>query len=197
MSIKSEIEEEEELGVCNPEPCLNQIIPISMVRNETVHSHHSSVELSHPSINNFIHCDNSIQKILDIQLEIENVDDLNEFCNNVIHKKFREAIKNNIILPWESDKKNFDFKVYGNRDINDIKTKIFDTINNPDPKIRKFIDSTIDTLMITNMKLMDRSFISLHEQTFHKIVFTSKLYKRFIRSNYHKISITLVSIDYV
>jgi len=52
-------------------------------------------------------------------------------------------------------------------------------------------------LMLTEMKVMDRSFVSLYKQTFHRIVFTSKLYKRFIRSNYHKIKITLLSIDYV
>lgn len=178
-------------------PC--EMTPPPM-RNQSIHSHHSS-ELSHPSINNFINHtgDENLSRILDIKLETDEDDiaDLNAFCYNVIQRKFKEAIKINTVLPSESDKKSFSLKVYQQTDPSEIKKKIVDTINSADPRIHKFIDSTINSLLLSEMKMMDRSFVSLHDRTFHKIVFTSKLKKKRFSTNYYKIHIDLLSINYL
>lgn len=176
--------------------------PPTPIRNEpvSIYSHHSD-ELSHPSINNFInhYNDEILTRILDIKLESDKDDvaDLDTFCNRVIQKKFKEAIKVNTVLPSSSDKKEFKLKVFQQTDPADIKKRIVDTISNPDIKIKKFIDSTIDSLLLSEMKKMERSTVSLHEKVFHKIVFKSKLCKRYFSTNYYNIEINLLSIKYL
>lgn len=174
--------------------------PPTPIRRELEHSHHSEDD-THSSINHLINRNNNehLGRILDIKLESDSSDmeDLNAFCYNIIQKKFKEAVRVNIALPSESDKKKFKLKVYKNTDCNSIKESIVNTINNPDPKIHMFINSTINIVMLSEMKEMERMFVSVFNNTFHKIVFKSKLKSKLWGSNYYEIEIDLLSINFV
>lgn len=167
-------------------------------RDDSECSQHS---ISNRSINNFINFNNDeqISKILDIKLDTDktDMDDLNAFCYNMIQKKFKEAIRVNSVVPAESDKKEFKLKIFQNTNATDIKKKIVDTIRSRDSNIQKFIDTTIDTLLLGEMRMMERSYVSLQNSTFHKIIFSSKLHKPFFSTNYYSIKINLLSVVYL
>lgn len=176
----------------NSEPILNNNDNPITPPNNSIHSSN----LNHPSLND----DNEqINKILDIKLKNDTKDfeDLNTFCYNIIQQKFKEGIRLNSVLPSESDKKTFKLKIYQQTNPLEIKENIISTINNPDPKIIGFIHSTIDLILLDQMKIMERSFVSLHNKTFTKIFFNSTFKQKIFSSNYYSIDINLLSINFL
>lgn len=179
-----------------PLPNSNSLTPPSTpIRDISIHSHHSS-NLQHPSI----HKENyeQLTKILDIKIQAEqDFEDLNAFCYNIIQEKFKEGIKVNTVLPSASDKKTFKLKIYKRNDHTEIKNNIINTVNYPDPKLTDFLNSTIDLVLLDQMKTMERSFVSIQDKTFTKIFFQSEFKKKYLSSDYYLININLLSINFL
>lgn len=144
-----------------------------------------------------------LEKILNINLKLDDKEeftDLNAFCYSIIKKKFQESVKQNYVLPCQSDKKHLNLKIFQHSNSSDIKTKIISTINssnNPDPKISEFIDKSIDLLLLDQMTTLERSIVSLHNKTFHQIQLSSTLKTKFFSSNYFQLNIQLLSINFL
>ena len=162
---------------------------------------HSS-ELSHSSINHIIHYEDEstqkIKKILNTNISLpENQDDLSKYCTSIIEAKFKESIKNNTIVPSENDNKHFKLKIPINSDTKSIKQHVLTTINSNDPKIQQFINDSIELVLLKEMKDLDRSITSIHENIFSKITFTSHLKTKFIRPNIYYLDIKFLSINFI
>lgn len=163
------------------------------------HNHNHSSNLSHSSLDVTHYNNSQLEKILNVKLnpEIEDNEDLNTFCYSVIKHKFKDSIKLNNVLPSQCDKKNFKLKIYHKTNSVEIKDKIINTIDNPDPKISEFIGKSIDLLLLEQMETLERSLISLHNKTYHQINLTSTFKKRFFFKNYFKLNIELLSINFL
>lgn len=172
---------------------------LNLVR-ERQYTHHSS-DLSHSSINHIINYNENqdLERILNVPLKTDEKDyqNLSEYCGIIISKKFREAIKTNEILPSESDNKTFKLKISSKTKHNTIKERILNTINNDDPKIKHFINNTIDIILLREMKFLNRGITSIHNKTYNQIEIESKLKTRFFKFNYYEVTIKFLSITFL
>ena len=141
--------------------------------------------------------DNDIEKILKLQLHTDEKDynDLAQFCNNVIAKKFQESVKLNTVLTRQADSKTFNLKVYKTANAQKIKTVILDTLNNPNDEITQFISHSIDLILLEETKTLTRSIISLQNKIFIKLNLTAQYKTRVFKKNYYIINIEVSTIN--
>ena len=172
--------------------------PTPQLGRERQYSHHSS-NISHSSIHQILNSDNDnrINRILNIQLDSDEKDeqDLAEFCNKIITRKFKESVKTNNILTSKGDSKNFNIKLYKDSDIDNIKQTIINAVDNPDEKIVNFVNNSVDLLLLSNF--YSRSIASLVDNTFHRISLTSKYKSKWFKQNFFLINIKISSINFL
>jgi ATP-dependent 26S proteasome regulatory subunit len=173
--------------------------PSSPVINIQREKHYDDDEAE--SLNKYINPDNNeeLERILSIELETDNEDmeKLNDFCNSVITKKFKESIKQNKVLHHTSDNKSYNLKIFESTNPEDIKTKILKTINHPDKTITNFIKSSIDLMVIDKMEHLERNTTSLQNKRFHKIKFSADYHRKIFGKNYYLIIIDLLSVNFL
>ena len=171
-----------------------------ILERERQETYHSS-DISHSSIHNHndIICQNNKERILNIKIENNEKDfqDFSKFSSIVISKKFKEAIKTNIISPLENDNKTFKLKIFMNVKKNIVKERILSTLHTDDPNIKTFISESIDLILLKEMNTLNRNIVSLQENFYNKIIFKSKIKKKFLRSSYHEVTIDLLSIKFL
>ncbi len=173
----------------------NQILPRE--RQETYHSS----DISHSSIHHHnIACNTTLtERILNIKLDIEEQDfqNFSSFCSIIISKKFKEAVRSNLIAPAESDNKSFKLKIYMNAKTKVVKERVLSTLNTDDPKIKNFIAESIELILLKEMKSLNRNIVSLYENSYNKIIFKSKINKSLFRSTYNEVTIDFLSIKFL
>lgn len=168
-----------------------------LVRERQLTNHSSNK--SHSSINHIINYDDDDDKnkLIGLSRSNQKSQDIDKLTSSLITANFKENIKNNIIIPSETDNKNFQIKIYKYSKNSDIKKIIFDYINSSDPKITSFINNTIDLIMTRQIKEVNRDITSIHNKTYYKINISSDNHYPFLRRKYIRVYVSILSISFV
>lgn len=168
--------------------------PTPLIRERQLTNHSSN--LSHSSINHIVNYnDNNIEDIL--KTPIKDSKNLPSFCSSLMSSKFYNSIQNNSIKPVQTDNKTFKIKIFKNSKKNIIKESILKNISSTDPKIKNFIDNSIDLIMINETKSIDRHITSIHEQNFNKINIQSQQVSRYFKKDFIYLNVNIISIEFL
>lgn len=133
------------------------------------------------------------------EVNLENTNNLYDYCDSNIEQRFKNTILKNNILPMEIMTKSIKLKLKKKNDKcrDKIRTTINETFKEFYPeKILIFINNTVELLFIERIKNMERNYTCLYNGTYYNIMMKTYFVRKVFGTSSNMVEINISTAKY-